>query len=391
MSNFIQSILLNIIPNNIILTTDENSNRICLDGKQRITSLVQFKNNEFSVEYDNDILFYNEIPDDCDNDKCRIMTKEERWTFMLKNIPVVEYSNLSYEDQVNIFERMQNGKALSCGELVPALFKNDKLGEKFNKYCDRHTDILYKFEKNERQDHRILITNIMYMINKKLVRVPDKLCRGNYLKSLNDFNKLQKNVTRIENLITFCFSEKLLGHPSISKNIYKKLLLMFIFVIDEKYKLDDDNKIKNREYTTLRNALNISYVDMKKKYSKVKNDGTENDMQEMRKLIISNIKKEKDNISEESYSDDESYDEESSEEFQDGSIYEEYIAANLRKKRTNEKFSDKYDEILEDFNEFLTQNNLDTDDFELDKYFSAIGNKINRNGRVLGIKLKMFK
>src|SRR5947209_164139 len=51
-SAFINSVLKNIICNNIILNLDTSKDKyVCLDGKQRLTSLINFKRNKIPVRW----------------------------------------------------------------------------------------------------------------------------------------------------------------------------------------------------------------------------------------------------------------------------------------------------------------------------------------------------
>jgi len=62
-SAFINSIMRNIIPNAIIFNNNESELiQICMDGKQRITSLVRFKKNEIPYhinDCDDESIFYD--------------------------------------------------------------------------------------------------------------------------------------------------------------------------------------------------------------------------------------------------------------------------------------------------------------------------------------------
>ena len=44
-SNFIHSVFTGIVPNPIVFNIDKNRKSVCIDGKQRCTSLIRFKNN----------------------------------------------------------------------------------------------------------------------------------------------------------------------------------------------------------------------------------------------------------------------------------------------------------------------------------------------------------
>lgn len=123
MSNFINSVLKGIAPNNVLFNKDENGNSICIDGKQRITSLNRFKNNEFPVELEQNnttiYAYYEIMPKKYkDNENYRVLTQIEKNKFNDMTIPIVIYTNLSYEHQIDVFHRIQHGKVLTPGKNI---------------------------------------------------------------------------------------------------------------------------------------------------------------------------------------------------------------------------------------------------------------------------------
>ncbi len=57
-SKFINSVMLGIIPTNCVLNVHSDGKKTCVDGKQRMTSLLKFYNNEIFVEID-DVKYYS--------------------------------------------------------------------------------------------------------------------------------------------------------------------------------------------------------------------------------------------------------------------------------------------------------------------------------------------
>ena len=64
------------IANIIFNKNDDKWN--CIDGKQRLTSIIKFKNNEISIKLDDDTEIYYKH---CPVGEARIMTKQERSIF----------------------------------------------------------------------------------------------------------------------------------------------------------------------------------------------------------------------------------------------------------------------------------------------------------------------
>lgn len=250
-SKFINSILLGIMPNNLIFNNDNKTGeKICLDGKQRITSLKQFKNNVFPVEFEDEYIFYSKVPDDLSHkNNYREMTRKERSDFVHSSMPTVSYNNLSYEDQVNIFNRIQNGVALEPGELIPSLFTSDSVGKTFNKFCLEKAHLFKKFiteNQIKREKHRVIITYILYMINNNTLKKPNKNERSEYLTKLNRSTKLKNELNKVSDLIDFCFGEQILGHSSVTKKITISMYLAIIFTINKN--INNIKKIKDNDF-----------------------------------------------------------------------------------------------------------------------------------------------
>ena len=64
-ANFINSCYLGIIPMPLLFNSVAEEEQIsCIDGKQRITSLVNFKKNMFPVKINKKKYFYDKIPNE---------------------------------------------------------------------------------------------------------------------------------------------------------------------------------------------------------------------------------------------------------------------------------------------------------------------------------------
>ena len=103
----------------------------CIDGKQRITSLIKFKNNEIPVYLNGNRYYYN----GCKYNNNLILSKKDRIRFNTREINTVTYNNLSYIDQTVIFNKLQNGVSLKQGELIPSMF-DDEMANIFVDFCN---------------------------------------------------------------------------------------------------------------------------------------------------------------------------------------------------------------------------------------------------------------
>jgi len=266
MSYFINSVLHGIVPNNIIFNIDEHGNYVCIDGKQRLTSLQRFKNNEIPVIFDNDDktvhAYYSKIPDDQEEDiNYRLLTQEEKNTFNQMNIHITTYTKLSYEDQINIFHRIQHGKALKPGEIMSAFFSDDKITDFFTKFCGGKQEMLSKYIKGtNRKEYVPHIVAILYMISKNVCQVPDKNNREKFLKSIDRLPKIKTETTKIDKLIDICYGPNLLGNPRISSKLQQNVRFMTIWFIKNEFK--DFNKITSLQFEYIRSAIRKTSKDI---------------------------------------------------------------------------------------------------------------------------------
>lgn len=229
-AGFINSLLKGINSHHLIFNMDEQNNCICMDGKQRITAIVEFSHNKFPVNYDNVSYYYNEIPEDNKIKDAKILPQVDKGNFERFPLPTDEYVNLSYEDQVDIFTRIQKGIMLTKGELISSQLVNDSVTHGFNKYCDRVENLFRKFVNDKgvlRKEHHDIIIKLMNMVSKNILKRPTTKQNEEYIKSIKTVNKLNEELNKVDSLIKFCFGADILGHESITT----KLPIGFIIVL----------------------------------------------------------------------------------------------------------------------------------------------------------------
>jgi hypothetical protein len=286
-SAFINSVMRGIVPNPIILNSD-NLTKICMDGKQRLTSLVRFKNNELpyivndSDPDDNEMIYYNNISH-TEDENIRIMTEQEKSIFLGRNIPVVTYTNLTYDDQIDIFHRMQNGVAMKAGELITSLFTDPKISNHFDTFCDSKFGILKKFINNIKiKRHRIIIVNILYILENDTLKIPNKSQRSNFLRTkMNKYDTTVKLTKNLSELIDFAFGPKMLGHRNISNKIVQNIYYAVVYILEKYKKLNYHELVDNHDGAI---KLRKSIVYFIRKYGSVKK--ITNSMEEINKKII---------------------------------------------------------------------------------------------------------
>lgn len=179
-----------------------------IDGKQRITAINGFINNEYFIEFDNKKVYFNadnlseEIIETCFvmDDDCRSQLKETEVQFVC-------YDNLDDYKQREIFERINYGSPLNYGEKLRGC--NSKALVYIENLIN---DFSCKLEemgvKNERQNHYLKFATIMALTennfkcassgNPVLKYISDWKHNDEY--TLELFNKTKQNLTKIYDL-----------------------------------------------------------------------------------------------------------------------------------------------------------------------------------------------
>jgi hypothetical protein len=265
---FINSCYRGIVPNPIILNKIYDDNDIqqtsCIDGKQRLNTISRFKNNEICFEFNGEKIYFSEVPSEFENEKnFRVLTNlEKQDNFLMVKMPVVEYKNLSYQDEVDIFNRIQHGTPLKSGELIPSLIGDPKVTERFNQFC-KDKEQLFKLIKDvQRKDHINLITYIMYMVDtNKLCKITQKQKAEYFKNNINTTKALENVIMKSDKLIDTCFSKKITSNKTFRK-LTDNQKLVFIFYVYKIYE-ENDYKLKTLEYNILNESINDFHAECK--------------------------------------------------------------------------------------------------------------------------------
>lgn len=293
---FINSVILGIVPNPLIFNSLPGKMN-CIDGKQRITSLKRFKNNEIFVTVDNKKYFYDKIPDDYKDDVSTLSEEYRYKNFNKRQIPIIEYDRLKYTDEIDIFTRIQNGMVLTDAEKLSASIDREDIAQRINKLYSDNAKIFIKFNKlNNRNAYRIFITDSMYIINNGKLLLPSPAKRKKFLNSFTTVGDFEKDFNNIIKVLKFLFSKIMLSHKSINQDkINKSSLFVMIFLIYDdmmKYEFDKNTKIEMRKLfhrfalgfkikhgsKSSQNILDNAYRQLEKKYNNLfDNEGEEED------------------------------------------------------------------------------------------------------------------
>ncbi len=231
---FLDSVYRGIIPNNIIFNKKKRL-YTCIDGKQRLTTLCKFMKNQIPINIDGKIYYYEEDPNYKDRN---YLSEEQQARIEDRSITLVTYNNLTYQDQMIIFNRLQHGVALSSGELIPAKFITEKLIDVFINYGDKLKKIfghIYSFNVNiKRKQHYKIMIDILYNL--------DLLKNDTYKNSLSLLSKQDRNHyirtkliddVELDNKLKFTHDQLMsyieaLNKSTVSKIVIFQFVMMFI-------------------------------------------------------------------------------------------------------------------------------------------------------------------
>ena len=223
-SNFIDSILNGIIPNNVTFNKDYKNGSeklICIDGKQRLTSIQLFHENKIPHikynEYDQvTYTYFDTMPKNIkDNIEYIILSEEERGKlFLARQLPVAYYSNLEYNNQVDVYSRINHSKPATYGEIFLSRFSNDDTAKILKKFMEEHN-----FCDDKRGKQYKFLFNTMYMIHKddiKLLKNGSRI-EDNLIKELDNPTKIKDFIKKSEATIARYYSKNICMHSKINK------------------------------------------------------------------------------------------------------------------------------------------------------------------------------
>ena len=243
-SKFIESVMLGIIPMNCTFNINKNNNDdsdemkiTCIDGKQRLTSLKRFYNNEIYVEIDGVRYFFNKKPSNLEYD-AEEFNSMQRSIFKNAQIPVSIYQNLSFDQEIELFSRLQNGMATSCGERITSQITDKILCKSFNELCGMISSKINKFAKEDRKENCILVAQLLYIVSNNSFGSLTNTKVKDFIKKMftkeND-KKIKELTKNLSNAVNNIFTDDLLNDPYISYSINRNVLLMTFFKIFKKY------------------------------------------------------------------------------------------------------------------------------------------------------------
>lgn len=260
-SEYILSVIQGCAPSSLIFNINEDGIKVCIDGKQRCKSLLKFVTNKIPIIIDEIEYYYGPNESDLDKKK-KLLEKKLIIKFDDNKLNLVQYKNLTFAEQSEIFNKIQHGKKLTAGELVLSKIKNIDTCEKLKEYCESKYDSL-KEHYGKRREHYNFIIELMYLFtegSKPIVK-----------KNIDKFisNMKDKNITttslKINKIIKFLFTKDLFNNPKIMKlKLAKVENVVYCYNIYEQL-LKDTDKVSSIQYTKLMTVIANTNKELKDK------------------------------------------------------------------------------------------------------------------------------
>ena len=257
MSAFIDSLMKGYVPSNITVNIDTSSTLwTCVDGKQRITAIMNFYRNKIpwvrTDEEDEDLfIYFNHVPEDKQDEKNYVhLDKKQQKFYLERSAIVVTYNDLTYSMQCEIFNRIQNSMATTSGEQCFSLFRNPVVAAKFKEFCRKND-----YANRTRFRNVEIILNIFYMKqNRELKSLSGRKEKKKFIDKLDELEEYDRVVELIEEDLKIYFSDDLMAHKDmLNKKITKNFVIVLFYLISlEKKKL---NTLEKKDFPAIRKMI----------------------------------------------------------------------------------------------------------------------------------------
>lgn len=185
-NEFIQSIFNDLVPTNIILAVNNEGETYNIDGKQRCNTIYKFFNNIISYKINDERIFYSKIPKDNKKKNTRILNKCEKNLIDNRKIFVAKYFDLSYIEQVELFNNLNKGRTLTPGELIAIEYDTESVARKLCTLFDELDPIFSKLTNTKRKNHNIMISRMLYNFDDSSTPAYSKKKIKNYFNEYSD-------------------------------------------------------------------------------------------------------------------------------------------------------------------------------------------------------------
>ena len=223
---FIESLLKGIAPNPIILNIDEEGNKQCIDGKQRMTSIQRFRDNRFMVDINGDSIYYN------DTTRPSLQRRQKR-DFDSFKLFMVEYDELTYTQQLDIFGRIQHGSPLEHGETLLTQINDPEKTRIYSEIC---SIIAPKIENRvcnsnqlKRRKHYKFFLEIAYLLQNGISNLESRKLDQFLCEKSENRDAFVEMLNQTRDILLKCFMDSFLRSEQLSIKINKNMWLMAVY------------------------------------------------------------------------------------------------------------------------------------------------------------------
>lgn len=224
-TGLIDSIITGILINPIIFNYDSKKDvYICMDGKQRISTIIDFINNEISYNNSGLSYYFSEIMIKNKKINATILTKEEQIKFLKNAVVIFIYKDLHIKYQIDVFYRINEGIKISDEHISKIIIElgyvetpNNEINNNYidldkktslNLFCENLElkNLLKPFCNVYKDEYKTFLLRLICILTTKELTIP-RTC-----KTLNDyFKKTKINLNKIETKIKHYFSNNIFG------------------------------------------------------------------------------------------------------------------------------------------------------------------------------------
>lgn len=301
---FIDSVMKGIIPQPIIFNICPDGKKICIDGKQRLTSLKMFYENKICWHSEDEKYYYDDNKGDKSSNKLTVSLLN---VFRNAQMQIIKYENLSYSEQRELFNRIQNGMSASTGELYIGCFPTEKSCESFKKYCNGLKRDVKKFIKDNRGDHYTLFLRLSFLMHNGIKSYSKKTIDNFIRDTLDDRDICDMLSDQLKKIIKNVFTDEIFNHDSVDSGIKNNVMIVILYFLYKKYKNNYNNVAEDSK--KIRSAI-IKICENNSFMKDIKSDTTEVVLKKIENKYASYYKK---YVDFESESDSEVYSDSSSE------------------------------------------------------------------------------
>lgn len=250
--------------------------------KQRLTTIAKFFTNELPLvqaEKNKIILYWYDEIKSYDNIKktlieiyrinnfeCKLITPEMKaWIETGFQLNVIQYEDLNYEEQIDIFNRIQYEMVISRGSFLKSFISDAKLCENVISKANEYLKIFGHYIKNANDEDQIkYMIEMFFILDKNIITIKAETVEYELKNMTMDI--FESMVKKYDKLIKIMYGDELLNSCQIKqKKIVNKLLLF------AKNKLTNNEFDKNKMIKIIDNIY-VDITDNKKQFKSAELD-----------------------------------------------------------------------------------------------------------------------